>query len=325
MKRVVVTGGTGFVGANLVRRLIGTGHRPDLLVRPGFTSWRIDAIRDDVTIHEVNLGDRTSLTATLDQVRPTWIFHLATHGAYSWETDPAEMIRTNVVGTANLLAAGLTAGVEVFVNSGSSLEYGRQDHAPAETEPGCPDTPYGITKAAATALCVNASRSCPARIRTLRLYSAYGPFEDPRRFVPSLIVHGGRGVFPPLVDHRIARDYVFVEDVVDAYLRAAEDTSAEAGAIYNVGTGVQTTVGEAVEIARRVLGIAGRPTWGTMPPRAWDTHSWIADVRKARVVLGWTANRSFEDGFTRTVAWLTGDRALRERYEAAWPRAADGQ
>ncbi|HVG55187.1 MAG TPA: NAD-dependent epimerase/dehydratase family protein [Vicinamibacterales bacterium] len=318
MSRVVITGGTGFVGANLVRRLIQEGHQPALIVRPGHASWRIDSIREQIAVHAVILSDPFAVLKALDTLRPAWIFHLAAHGAYSWEKDAAQMIQTNVVGTANLLEAASKTGVEAFVHAGSSSEYGRLGHAPSETEAGQPDTPYAITKAAATALCAVA-RNASMRIRTLRLYSVYGPFEDPRRFLPSLIVHGLRGVLPPLVSPQTARDFVYVDDVLDAFLLAARDTSSEAGAIYNIGTGVQTTIGDAVEAARRVMGIATEPAWGTMPARAWDTDTWVADTRKSREVLQWSVRHTFEDGLEKMIAWLTRDPVLRERYETAWP------
>jgi len=322
MSRVVVTGGTGFVGANLVRRLIRDGHQPALLVRRGSASWRTDAIRDQITWHEVNLGDLAAVVAELERIRPTWVFHLAAHGAYSWETDVAQMIQTNVVGTANLLEAAIRVGAEAFVHAGSSSEYGRQDHAPSETEPVVPDTPYGITKAAATALCGAAAQGRETRVRTLRLYSVYGAFEDPRRLLPSLIVHGGRGYFPPLVGPGTARDFVYVDDAVEAFVLAAQDKVSEPGAIYNIGTGVQTTVGDAVDTARRVMAIEGKPVWGSMAARAWDTDTWVADPRKSNLVLGWSPRHSFEDGLTRMVSWLHGDPVMRQRYEAAWPPAA---
>ena len=322
MKRVVLTGGTGFVGANLVRRLVADGHPTHLLVRPGFASWRIESIRDRITLHEVDLSDTDRVKTAVGAIEPEWIFHLAAHGAYSWQTDAEEITRTNIIGTRNLLAAALDAGVEMFVNTGSSSEYGRQDHAPSESEHGAPDAPYGIAKAAATAMCVYVATAHGARVCTLRLYSVYGPYEDPRRFLPSLIVHGSRGTFPPLVSADTARDFVFVDDAIDAYLRAARHPPTEPGAIYNVGTGAQTTVGEAVEVARRVLRIPGEPAWGSMPARVWDTDTWVADSRKIRGELGWAPRVAFADGFERMVAWLERHPELRERYEAAWPKPA---
>ena len=319
MTRVVVTGGTGFVGANLVRRLIADRCQVHLLVRPESSSWRIDAIRDRVTLHTVRLSDATSVRSVLKPIEPRWVFHLAAHGAYSWETDEAQMHETNVLGTEVLLKAATDLGVEMFVNTGSSSEYGRQDHAPAETESTRPETPYGRTKAMATSICSHDADYHGARVRTLRLYSAYGPFEDPRRLLPSLIVHGRRGVFPPLVNPQTARDFVYVDDVVDACLSAAQHHGGEPGAIYNVGTGVQTTVREAVEVARRVLRVPAEPKWGTMRARAWDTDTWVADSGRIRRELGWEPRFAFEAGFRQMVAWFDAHPEFRERYEAAWP------
>jgi nucleoside-diphosphate-sugar epimerase len=319
MKRVVLTGGSGFVGANLVRRLVAEGHQTHLLVRAGFSPWRIESILDRITLHEVDVHDADRVKAAIGAIEPAWIFHLAAHGAYSWETDADRITRTNIVGMKSLLAAARDTGVEMLVNTGSSSEYGRQDHAPSETEKATPDTSYGIAKAAATAMCVDAATAYGAKVCTLRLYSVYGPYEDPRRFLPSLIVHGRRGMFPPLVSAATARDFVFVDDVVDAYLAAARHTSGEPGAIYNVGTGVQTTVGDAVEVARRTLRIPGEPQWSSMPARVWDTDTWIADSRRIRADLGWVPRVTFADGFERMATWLDRHPELRSRYEAAWP------
>jgi dolichol-phosphate mannosyltransferase len=319
MKRVVLTGGTGFVGANLARRLAAEGHQTHLLVRPGFSPWRVESILDRITLHEVDLTDANRVKAVLVAIEPAWIFHLAAHGAYSWQTDAEQITRTNVVATAHLLDAALAVGFEAFVNTGSSSEYGPQDHAPSEDEPARPDTPYGISKAAATALAVKAARLHASKICTLRLYSVYGPYEDPRRLLPSLIVHGRRGVFPSLVAPRTARDFVYVEDVVHAYLTLARHPAVAPGAIYNVGTGVQTTVGDAVQVARKTLGIPGEPPWGSMPARPWDTDTWVADSRKIHTELGWTPSVTFAEGFERMAAWLDRHPELRDRYEAAWP------
>ncbi len=146
---------------------------------------------------------------------------------------------------------------------------------------------------------------------TLRLYSAYGPYEEPSRLVPTLIREGLRGRLPVLVDPSVARDFVYVDDVVDAFLAAAARSSRDdPGAVYNVGTGRQTTVQEAVEVARRMLDVAVEPQWGTMPNRLWDTSVWVADNRKICAELGWRPRHTFEEGFRKTVAWFAQNPAL---------------
>ena len=256
MKRIILTGGTGFVGANLARRLLRDGHELHLLVRPHYQPWRIEAIRSDLRFHECTSTMRKPSRASSAEIRPDWVFHLAVHGAYSWQTDWEQMVRTNIQGTMSLVSACLKTGFEAFVNTGSSSEYGFKDHAPAESEPLEPNSHYAVTKAAATLFCRYTAQSRRVHLPTLRLYSVFGPYEDPGRLLPTLIMHGLKGELPPLADPDVARDFVYVDDVVEAYLLAATVPTPEWGPIYNVGTGVQTTLRDVVEVARQVMRIA---------------------------------------------------------------------
>ncbi|MFN8545013.1 MAG: NAD-dependent epimerase/dehydratase family protein [Candidatus Binatia bacterium] len=314
MARVLVTGGTGFVGANLVRRLLDDGHAVHLVVRPGSASWRIAELAGRVAFHAVALTDADAVTGVVRDVRPEWVFHLATHGAYSWETDVRRMIETTVLGTMHLVQACLAVGFLAFVNTGSSSEYGWKDHPPAETEALDPNSHYAVNKAWATHFCRYTALAEGAPIRTLRLYSVYGPWEEPRRLIPTLVVRGMAGVLPPLVGPDVARDYVYVGDVCEAYLRVAAVPEQPPGAVYNVGTGVQTTLREAVDVVRSTLGITAEPVWGTMPPRRWDTTVWLADVRRITSLLGWRAETPFAAGFARTVEWFRADPMRRAFY-----------
>jgi dolichol-phosphate mannosyltransferase len=173
-----------------------------------------------------------------------------------------------------------------------------------------------VTKLAATLFCRYTAQSRAVHLPTLRLYSVYGPYEEPARLIPRLIAHGLKGELPPLVNRSVARDYVYVDDVTDAYLLAATARGdVEPGAIYNVGTGVQTSLEEAVETARRVLSIRSEPRWASMPEREWDTNIWVADNRKIKDALGWQPQYSFEQGFRLTVEWLRASPALSSFYD----------
>ena len=315
-KRALVTGGTGFVGANLVRRLLEEGHDVGLLVRQGHDAWRLADVSDRVRWIHAGLDDVGGLAAQMVEFSPQWVFHLAAHGAYSWQTDSASIWATNVVGTANLLAACLKAGFEAFVNTGSSSEYGFKDHAPREDEPAEPNSPYAVAKVAATLYCSHVAQATGAAITTLRLYSVYGPWEEPRRFIPQLVARGLEGRLPPLAGPDTARDYVYVDDVCDAYLKVARE-ARRPGYVYNIGTGVQTTLREAVGLARRVLSIRPEPQWGSMPDRRWDTNVWIADRSAIEADLGWRPATALQDGLRLTADWLAANPALAERYRAA--------
>jgi nucleoside-diphosphate-sugar epimerase len=317
MKRIILTGASGFVGANLARRLLRDGHELHLLLRRNHHPWRIAAIQDDAQLHETDLSDEESLARIVESVRPEWVFHLAAYGAYAPQTDLRRMVWTNILGTMNLVQACLKTGFEAFVNTGSSSEYGFKDHAPAEDESLEPNSPYAVTKASATLFCRHTARSRQVHLPTLRLYSIYGPYEEPSRLIPTLIVRGLNGQLPPLVNPETARDFVYIDDVVEAYLLAATQSFEEHGAVYNVGSGIQTTMREVVEVARRVMNIEDEPEWGSMPARQWDTQVWVSDNSKIRNALGWQPRFTLEQGLRATVDWLKENPALLNFYRSS--------
>jgi UDP-glucose 4-epimerase len=312
--RALVTGAAGFLGANLARHLTAAGHEVIAVSRPGGTSWRLEEVATEVRMLELDLRDIAAIARTIDTTKPQWIFHLAAHGAYSWETDIATMIGVNISATAALLEAARAAEVQAFVNAGSSSEYGLKMHPPREDEWLRPNSPYAVTKAAGTHLTgLAAAQGLPAV--TLRLYSIYGPWEDPGRLVPALVREATRGGLPPLVGPQTARDFVYVDDCCDALLRAAQrGAPCGPGATLNLGSGKQTRLDELVELARRSLGVTALPDWGTMDKRDWDTNVWVSDPRAASEHLGWKASTGLGDGLTRTAAWLRARPQLWERY-----------
>ena len=309
--RALVTGGTGFVGANLVRRLLADGDEVHLVLREDARLWRIDGLIDHCTVHHGDVTDRSFVREASRAAQASRIFHLAVCGAYSFETDLADIAATNVVGTANLIAAALEHGCEVFVNTGSSSEYGDCDHAPDEDEPTRPNSYYSATKACSTALCDRAAVSDGLPAVTLRLYSVYGPWEDERRLMPTLVSNCLAGRWPRLAGPQTVRDFVYVDDVVDAYLRVAAATPAERRRrIYNVGSGQETSLGELVAIASDVFDMKAAPEFSSYPQREWDTRRWLADSRRIREDLDWAPGTPIRAGLERMAAWMASRSAL---------------
>jgi nucleoside-diphosphate-sugar epimerase len=295
----------------LTRRLLEDEREVHALVRPGSDLWRLDGI--DAPVHEVDLSDEAAVSSLVARIRPAWIFHLAAHGAYPHQSDLRTMISTNVLGTIHLVEACLRVGFETLVNAGSSSEYGALNHAPGEDEEPRPTSDYAVTKLTATLYCRAAAARSGQSIPTLRLYSVYGPYEEPSRFVPQLAARGLEGKLPPLVSPQVARDFVHVEDVVDAFLAAAAGRGPDPGAVYNIGTGRQTSIRQAVEVARRLFAIDDEPEWDTMPNRPWDTSIWVANPAKIAKELGFQPRIAFEDGFARFARWIEKNPRYRER------------
>jgi nucleoside-diphosphate-sugar epimerase len=305
MKKIVITGATGFVGANLARFALRGGHEVHLLVRKKHRPWRIDDIRNDVSLHISDMLDREVLSGIFGSVKPDWIFHLAAYGAYSYQRDTDKIFHTNLLGTINLFEAARTVGFEAFINTGSSSEYGLKDHAPMEDEHLEPNSHYAVSKAAATMFCRYRARQEELYIPTLRLYSVYGPFEEPARLMPALIANGLSGTLPPLVSPKTGRDFIYVEDVCNIYLKVAEHTPKEdLGPVYNVGTGIQSTIGDTVDIVRSILDIKEEPDWGSMDQRDWDTNVWVSNPERIKRELRWEPQYDLRHGMTRFIDWF---------------------
>jgi UDP-glucose 4-epimerase len=315
--RALVTGAGGFVGANLCRRLLRDGHAVHAVVRPGADTWRLEAIRREITLHELELRDAAALRAMLDGARPDWLFHLAAHGAYSWQTDIDAIFTTNMVASAELVDVACARGFEAFVQAGSASEYGFKDHPAHELEAIEPNGAYAVSKAATTEYARTVALDRDVHVVTLRLCSAYGPWEEPNRLMPTVATFGLQGRLPPLGDPRTTLDFVFVDDVCEAFVRAARATDLQRGTVLNVGSGTQTSLAELVDLARRELAIDERPRWSTMPSRTPDTTTWVADCTRIHSRLGWRPRWSLTEGFRALLGWLGRDSQTRARYAHA--------
>lgn len=300
---ILITGASGFVGANLARAIAAL--RPDihLLIRNEAKLWRLTDVLGKMTLHRVDLTDRSGVFACVAELKPRTIFHLAVHGAYPSQKDVAQIEATTLHGTINLLEACVEPGFDIFINTGSSSEYGFKSEPMMETDLLEPNSYYSVFKAAATHFCQYLAASKKLPVITLRPFSVYGFFEEPTRLVPTLIRSLLAGTCPPLVSPDTARDYVFIDDMVEAYLAAAQHPEY-GGRVYNIGSGRQTTLREIVETAVRLTGAEVTPVWGSMEQRIWDQNIWQADISRAKAELNWSPRTSLEEGLSRTMAML---------------------
>jgi UDP-glucose 4-epimerase len=312
--RALVTGAGGFVGANLTVALARSGHEVVAWTHPGSPTWRLDQLTDTMEVVPVELLDPDAVEAGVRAARPEWVFHLAAHGAYSWQRDPELIMQTNLVATVRLLATCQEHGFAAFVHAGTSSEYGFQDHAPGEDELVEPNSDYATMKAAATMHCRFVAQRDDLHVVTLRLYSVYGPWEEPGRLMPTLVARGLEGRLPPLVSPDTPRDFVSARDAERAFLLAAERDDVERGSVFNIASGRETKLHEVVEVARGELDIAAEPEWGSEPQRSWDAAVWVGDASRARDRLGWSAEDDLPTGFARLAEWLRQHPGLWERY-----------
>jgi nucleoside-diphosphate-sugar epimerase len=307
---VLVTGATGFVGANLLRELAKTEKHIHIFLRETSNTWRIKDILDQVTINYCDLADRKNVAVQVAEVQPDIIFHAATYGGYPNQTDFFQIASPNFLGTANLLDACVKEGFECFINTGTSSEYGIKEHRMIENDLPEPGDTYGVTKTAATLYCQSVAKRCSSKIFTLRLFSPYGYFEDSNRFVPYVMQNCLENMDLELSNPNFVRDFIFMEDIVEAYLTVAKAANRLAqGDVFNVGSGKQHNLKEIVDLITALTGYTKKAKWGSRATRQRDTtDTWEADIEKIHQNTGWIPRTPLQDGIRKTLNWLKSTR-----------------
>jgi nucleoside-diphosphate-sugar epimerase len=305
---VLVTGGAGFVGSCAIRALLERGHTVHAILRPQSRLWRLADLLPRLRVHWADLTDAVQTRAAVLSARPRAVLHLATHGAYESQDDARAILQTNILGTYNLLESAAEIGVAAFVNSGSSSEYGFRNEPMCESDRLEPNSFYAVAKAAQTHLCALLAKKGQMGCVVFRLFSVYGPWEEPSRLIPTLIRRARAGLPLEMAAPDIARDFVYIDDVLDALL----DLPAAArlrGEVVNLGTGTETRLCEVVEAVTDLLGSSSEVRWGSMKPRHWDSIRWAANPRKAAQLLGWRPRHTLRQGLTKMASWMlsTGD------------------
>lgn len=300
---ILITGVAGFVGASLTRRLVARGVKPHVLVHAKSNLWRIADISRDIVIHENDITEPDAVRVSIQKIRPTIIYHLAAHGAYSSQMDARRIIEVNLMGTLNLLQALESVDYKLMVNTGASSEYGFKDHPMRETDVPVPNSYYSVSKISQTLLCQYIAASQKKNIVTFRLFSVYGPYEEPARLVPTLIRSCLSGKNLNMVSPQTARDFIYVDDVVDAYLMA-DILMKQGGEIFNIGSGRQSTIKQITEQTIALTSARVQVHWNAMSPRIWDASAWVGDVTKAKQILGFTAKTSLSEGLLQTIEWI---------------------
>jgi UDP-glucose 4-epimerase len=301
--RVIVTGGAGFIGSHLADAFAARGD--NVTVIDDLSAGRPSRLGERVSVHKVNITDARPLHQVLDSVEPELICHLAAQIDVRMSVaQPAADAQTNVLGTINVLEAARTAGARVlFCSTGGAL-YGRDAPIPSmEDVLPLPESPYGIGKHCAEQYVGLYNRLHGTAHSVLRLANVYGPRQDPAGeagVVPIFCSQVLAGRRPTVFgDGTQTRDYVYVGDVVSAFLAAADRRRP---GTWNIGTGVEVSV---LDLARVIGEVTGLPVDYTLAPaRQGELQRSALAVERAKADLGWTATTALADGIRSVCAWI---------------------
>jgi UDP-glucose 4-epimerase len=312
--RALVTGGAGFIGSTLVDRLLAEGHAVDVIddLSSGSLANLAEARADrdhELKVHQLDIRD-PGVIDLIERRHPEVVFHLAAQiDVRVSVADPALDAAVNVLGSVHVIEGARRAGARkvVFASSGGTI-YGEPEPSALpvkESHPQAPLSPYGVAKRVVTDY-LHAYRELHAlEYTSLALANVYGPRQDP---------HGEAGVVAifalALLDGRPVtifgdgtqtRDFVYVDDVVDAFVRAADRGS---GLLCNIGTGIETSVNELHSTMAAAAGVAEPPT--RAPARAGELARSALDPGRAKLHLGWEPWTDLATGVREVLAWFRG-------------------
>ncbi len=294
--RAIVTGGAGFVGSHVAEALCDRGDEVHVLDDLSTGS------RDNVpAAAELHVADIRDPDAVFDEARPEVVFHLAAQADVGTSVArPAEDADVNVVGTVRILEAARAHGAQVVFSSTGGAIYGEVDAPAGEDSPRRPVSPYGIAKLAAEEYLAGWNRLYGTGHVSLRFANVYGPRQKPELeggviaiFLDRMAHDAETRIFG---DGEQTRDFVYVGDVVRAVLAAV----GRDGGVFNVGTGIETSVNELHALCRSITGSTRAPTYA--PARPGDALRSVIDPSLAARELGWHPEVSLEDGLRET--WL---------------------
>jgi nucleoside-diphosphate-sugar epimerase len=298
-RTVLLTGASGFIGAHVARRLLDEGCEVAALVRPGGVPWRIADIVASLRVVRGDLMAPDDLKRTIAALRPEVCVHLAwcaEPGAYLHSPDNVRFLTASL----EMATALADAGCRRFVGIGTCLEYDASAGTLSESSALGPASLYAASKAGLGLMLEQVGRLMGMRVAWVRLFHLYGPYEDQRRLVPSVINALTRGEQAQVTEGRQVRDFLHVEDVASAiWAVAASDLT---GAV-NVGSGHGIAVRDLVARIGALMGRSDRIAFGARPQPSSESMAICADIHRLLANAAWRPRYDLDQGLRQTIAW----------------------
>ena len=302
-KKVLVTGGAGFIGSHVVDRLLKEGY--SVVVLDDLSTGSRENINPKAKFYLADICDREKLKEIFEVAKPDYVNHHAAQVDVRKSVDDAVFdLKSNIIGSINLIEEALASAVKkfIYISTGGAI-YGEPSTLPVdETYPVKPISPYGVSKHTVEHYLYLYSHNAGLKYTVLRYPNVYGPRQNPRGEAGVVAIFTNKmlqGESPTIFGAgKQTRDYLYVEDVVSANITCMENGDGE---IYNLGTGRETSVIELFELLKRIIGFKKAPLYGSA--RTGEVERISLDAGKAMQELNWKPNYTLEEGFEKTVAY----------------------
>jgi len=299
--RAFLTGATGFVGSHLCRLLVESGEEVAVLMRARSSPWRIEDLLDRVSVIRGDIVAIDSYKDELAAFKPDIVYHLGWHGVSNDSRNNAGQVSENLSGGIALAEMAASVGCSAVIGVGSQAEYGPCAGAMDESAPTNPTTLYGAAKLSLYHLCRAALLESEVRFAWIRLFSAYGPMDNPNWMIPYLIDRLLDGKKPSLTLGEQKWDYIYVGDAVGAI--ASVGRTREAGGVFNLGSGKARPLRGVIESVRDLIDPTMPLGFGEVPYRPDQVMHLEADIRRLVGATGWRPKTDIAEGLRKTIEW----------------------
>lgn len=296
------------IGANLVRRLITEGCDLSVFTRKGIHHSNLDSVQEQLEVFQGDITDQESVKAAIETASPDIVFHLACTPFNLPEITSHQHFQVNVAGTLNILEALRESPRIRLIFAGSAAAYGAGSKL-QESHPMEPATMVGVSKACASMLIQTYAKLYGVQTIELRLSGTYGPWEDSVRLIPHVILSALDGRDILLTSGEQQRDFVHIEDVVEALIRGAKSSLAF-GTVLNIGSGIGIPIRK---VAEEILELMGNPVnllVGALQLRPDEIMKMSVDITASKESLGWQPQISLTEGLRMSIDWFTRQREL---------------
>lgn len=301
-QKILITGASGFVGSRLTTKLVDLNFDVHALVRHSSNLWRLNNLREKISLHNADLSAQKQVSDVIQRINPDVVFHFACYGGFPNEADEERIMTVNTLGTYYLLQACSKTGTKKFFHIGSSSEYGIKSYPMSEDDLERPVNIYGISKLATSNIVRLYAESGKLPSTILRIFSPYGIYDDARRLIPTVINACLLNKELRLGSGKQVRDFIFIEDLIDAFILALERAPLN-GEIINLGFGEQHTVKEVVNIILKECKYPIMPVWSAFADRKNEPQIWYSNNTLAKKILGWQPKIALHDGLSATILW----------------------
>ena len=310
-ERVLVTGATGFIGRHLVQRLAEKGAQIYACTSPAILQSPISILQSPISILHFDMRDAEAVKSAVEEADPSVVFHLAAAGVTDPSIAPALALEVNAGGAINLLEALRGRDVRRVVLVGTCHEYGAGQQTEVNDDRfgmECldPFNAYAASKVAAWAFGRMYWRSHGLPVVTVRPFQVYGPGQSSRALIPAAIDAALAGDNFPMTPGEQERDFIYITDVVEGMLSAAETPEID-GESLDLGKGIAWPILQVVEQIWRLAGGTGEIRPGALPYRPGVVMHIVADAERTARLTGWRAQVPLEEGLKRTTAWMQRD------------------